>query len=446
MIRSRLVRAALLLLFFAVCIGIVCTLAFGVNNASLHAFAVVSRPAYVSAPDPISHAENGWVPQATLAYTGEPSPMIRAIVVHPARVDFVVAGKTIKIARQTVTTLPQLVQVVDNPAWLQMTNGVVQVNVAIIIEANATLDIVAPQVTTVHLLDAPGVLLGTRTGTLLIEGITITTWKDGRAQHYNAGGPHPSIVASREATMTIRQSHFVGLGWDWNASYGVSWMAGSHGGAWSSSFEYGFIGAYTDHVQGLTFDRCTFSYNALYGLDPHSTSANLTVSYAIAQFNRGNGIIFSNHVMDSIISDSNASFNGENGIMMDAGSSGNKIERNTVVGNQGDGIVTAQSPGNMLSANRITNNRVGIHFTGATSGDRLTNNILYQNELTQQGVPGGLPEDNVQAENGGQFVPRTIGMVWIVTALALVLLLLATALLRRRNRRRMLQVWTVRDI
>lgn len=439
MLRSRLIRAFLLLLFVAVCVGSVSTLAFGVNNASLHVFAVVPRPAYVSAPDPISNAENGWEPQATLAYTGEPSPAIRAIVIHPARVDLVVAGKTVKIARQTVTTLPQLVRIVNNPAWLQMTGGIVQVNVAVIIEANATLNITAPQVTTVRLLDAPGVMLGTRTGELLIQGVTVINWKNGHAQHYSAGAPHPSIVASREATMSIRQSHIVGLGWDWNASYGVSWMAGSHGGAWSSSFEYGFIGAYTDHVQWLTFDHSTFSHNALYGLDPHSTSSNLTVTYATAQFNRGNGIIFSNHVTNSVISDSNASFNGENGIMMDAGSSGNRIERNTVMGNQGDGIVAAQSPGNTLVANRIASNRVGIHLTGATGGNRFANNTLYQNAVTEQGVPGGLPQDNQQFENGGQFVPAAIQVVWIVTGSALLLLLLITALLRRRNRRRMVR-------
>jgi parallel beta-helix repeat protein len=105
---------------------------------------------------------------------------------------------------------------------------------------------------------------------------------------------------------------------------------------------------------------------------------------------------------------------------------------NLVSGNGSDGIVLANSSGNTVVDNTITRNRVGITVRGDTTGSTILGNTVTDNEMASQGP--SLLRDRAHG-NGGQWLPRRIGLIWL-SALALlgVLMGLTWAMQPRRGR------------
>jgi parallel beta-helix repeat protein len=154
-----------------------------------------------------------------------------------------------------------------------------------------------------------------------------------------------------------------------------------------------------------------------------------------AEGNQGNGIIFSNHVTASVIENSVSRDNGENGIMMDATSTGNTIRRNSVSGNRADGIVLSNSASNHIDGNQVRGNRVGVHASGSGADSQLlTNNVITHNVLASQGL--ALPAGNQATNNGGQWLPGRVVSIWVLTAVGFIVLVLITWYLRRRTHSR----------
>jgi poly(beta-D-mannuronate) C5 epimerase len=287
-------------------------------------------------------------------------------------------------------------------------------------------------VSEVQLKDMPSVFIGAQGGTLSFNGVVVRSipGDDLAASNYY----QPFVMATGKTTMNTTDSTFTGLGWDWNASYGVSWVEGATGRATGSTFTNSFIGVYTNGVSNLTFEGDKFTNNALYGLDPHTYSSHLTISHVTASGNKAHGIIFSNNVTASSITDSYSFKNGENGIMMDARSTGNRIIDNTVYGNTGDGLVTADSPNNAFANNVVTSNRVGLRLDASdTSSTTLTGNRFHNNGIASEGV--AVIGTNVASDNGGQWNWTVIKRTWLVAMLLILLIALLLRINMRRNMR-----------
>jgi poly(beta-D-mannuronate) C5 epimerase len=262
----------------------------------------------------------------------------------------------------------------------------------------------------------------------------VSSWQNGPVTDHTVDQPHPSVVAESGAVLAISDSTFTGLGWDWNGSYGVSWLSQSTGNVTGSTFEHNFIGAYTDQVTGLHFENDIFRDNLLYGLDPHSFSRNLVIKHVTAEYNRSSGIIFSNHVTGGVIEECVSTGNNENGIMMDATSTDNTIRHNLVVDNLGDGIVMSNSPANRFENNDVRGNRVGVHASGNGAANQLlTGNDVEANVVASQGI--ALPADtNAVRANGGQWLLRRVVFVWVAAVAGFTIMASVTWLRRRSNR------------
>jgi mannuronan 5-epimerase len=242
----------------------------------------------------------------------------------------------------------------------------------------------------------------------------------------------PFLLASQGSTMAITHSTFEYLGRDWNSSYGVSWSKKSTGSVTGSVFEHDFTGVYTNDSAGLRVTHDYFYHCSLYGVDPHSGSSRLVIEYDTADFNGRHGIILSNHVTDSVIAHDTTEGNGLNGIMMDEVSTGNKIIHNVASNNGSDGVVLANSSGNTVADNTINGNRVGITVRGETTGSTIMGNRVTGNKMASQGT--GLARNTAHG-NGGQWLPRRIGLIWLsALALLAVLLALTSGLRWQRNR------------
>lgn len=425
--RRRFFGMLTLLSILFVALGTLVTISAGIHPERNEAFAVVPRDAYRPAYNPIALAELGLPPDSNANDVGvtPASSAIRAIVIKPDRIAIMVAGKEIwhKDYDGSGIDLTQIVKVINDTSMIEETaSGRISLKVALIVRDTA-LTIGSPQVSEVSMVDAPSVFIGTQGGTLTFDTVTIQSVSSGGDTSYQ-----PFVMATDGATMNIVNSKFTGLGWDWNASYGVSWVENSTGSAENSTFENSFIGAYTSESTGIVFRNDIFRNNALYGLDPHTYSNHLTIDHILAEGNRAHGIIFSDHVTESTITDSVSRNNGENGIMMDELSTSNTITGNKVTDNTGDGLVTANSANNTFAGNTVSGNRVGVRL----SPEDGSTTKIFDNQITSNGLAGenaALDSSNTVTDNGGQWNRTVVFWIWfcVLAAILLTLLLLLIA-------------------
>lgn len=382
---------------------------------------VPTRPYYVPALSPIATAALGLPPTSTIAHMGKPSPSVRAIEVQPQGIQLIAGGKIVRTisTKTSAVSLATIRRDVDRPSWISETRrGEFTLRAALIFETGTRASIKAPQVTQVRLVDRPGVFLGFNGATSDIQGVAVSAVD---VPIFKGDEPpyRPFVVANGGSTLDIVRSSFTGLGYDWNSSYGVSWMS-STGRAVDSTFEDGFIGSYTEEAQGVVFNGDVFAHNFVYGLDPHTYSSDLVVTHNRAFDNVRHGIIFSKFVTGSTVSYNVSTHNGENGIMMDASSNGNVIEHNTVTDNRGDGVVLSGSKGEQIVDNVIEHNRVGVSvYSASSASDRVHGNTIARNVAPYQGLNSGGA--NTIFDNG---VHYKWVLWWVIPAFGLVMILL----------------------
>jgi poly(beta-D-mannuronate) C5 epimerase len=387
--------------------------------------------------DPISSAERGLLPTATAAHLGKPHREIRAILIEPGSIRLLVAGKP--VARIAVTgspvTLQDVVRAVHDSRWLSESRGVVTLRSALIADRGSKVLVSAPSTRELAFARKPNVFLGARHATLTLDGVVV------RAQRGNGRATRGFVVAQRHSTLVIRRSAFRSLGHDWNSSYGVTWASGSGGSVVGSSFSRCYIAIYTDAAHDLLIRGNVLRRNTLYGIDPHSRSTHITVVGNLSEGNGRHGIIFSQDVTASIVRGNVARANHLNGIMMDAHSTGNVVAGNLVEANHGDGIVLAHSGANTVVRNRIHDNRVGILVRGSRRHGLIRGNEISGNVLAVQGTTSA---GNTVRDNGGEWEPHRLAVIWIATVPATAALWLLTLMSRgtRERRRRRLRVAT----
>lgn len=411
-------------------VGTLITISAGIHPLSNETFHHIDRKPYQHAHNPIVLAQMGLPANSTQANTLPTTPAVRAIVAEPGTIKLLAAGKVIKQIPYTGASLdlPRIMQLVNDPAMIQEgSSGQIVLKVALIAR-HIKLTVGSPLVSEVRMVDTGSVFIGAEGGSLTFDTVTVRTIPsdDPSAEWYQ-----PFVMATDKATMDTRGSTFTGLGWDSNASYGVSWVEGSTGSVTDSIFEKSFIGVYTSEAVGMAFRNSTFRNNALYGLDPHTHSTNLTIDNVLAEGNRAHGIIFSEYVTASSITNSTSRNNGENGIMMDEFSTGNVIKHNTITGNTGDGLVTARSADNKFVGNTVTGNRVGIRLDPKDTATTavLTNRVANNGVASEHAL---LNSSNESLNNGGQWNWTVVRTTWIVVAGLLVLTALALTRTRRQ--------------
>jgi poly(beta-D-mannuronate) C5 epimerase len=437
--RSSQFAAVGVLLFIVTLLGY---LTFGITQPLnlLHGFATVPRPAFIPALDPIEAVQGG-IPfeRAIPDHYPTPSVEVRAIEVRAHKVILLQGGVVFRTANLRSDTLPSIVSAVNDHSWLTETApGVFRLSVALVYETGVSVSLSPPLVRTIDLADRSGTMIGFYFSKVLLRDVLITSPGAKRAQPL-APRFRP-YVESWGANLNVTDCTFDDLGWDWNSSYGVSFMTDSTGRVSDSTFENNFIGVYTYRSSHITFDGDSFLHNNLYGLDPHTYSSQLTIVHNIAEYNGAHGIIFSEHVTKSLVADNTSEHNGENGIMMDADSNGNVIEHNLSAHNRGDGVVLSNSSENSIIGNTLEHNRIGINVYGLiTHAPSASGNVITHNVASVQGFSFDL-RDNTTSDNvaqGNEAPPEwhlaiDYGL-WPLTAL----LFGAAVLLRVGERRRL---------
>ncbi|MDX6254030.1 MAG: mannuronan 5-epimerase [Frankiales bacterium] len=446
--RGRIgIGPVILVTIVALTLGVMGTWVFGRTYSGLELQkAPFGRLSYVPSYDPIQDVTLGLPMDSGSNKVQLPDKHIRALLVYPTSIILATGGKNSKVISTAtpVTTLAELVSLVDDPSWIKQTGSVITMYAAAVFEKGMHISVTAPTTTEVTMQADPGVFLAVNTRSRLdIDGVYIhasnqDTPNAGSRVAVRADLGRPFVLANDNSTMTVANSTFRYLGRDWNSSYGLAWEKGSSGSVSNSLFEHNFIGIYTDHTDGLKIEDSQFYFNSLYGIDPHSFSTNLLIERNISNYNGRHGIIGSDHVTNTIVRNNTTIGNGLNGIMMDEFSDGNHIEQNTVTGNKGDGIVMASSSKNLITDNVVEHNRVGLHVRGESSGNSFADNTVAHNQMAAQGV--SLHGNNGYG-NGGDWSAARIVAVWVITLLIAVLLVLATMANSLRRIRRSRMAW-----
>jgi mannuronan 5-epimerase len=414
----------------AVAAGILISLSAGIHPIVYRTFSVVPRNLIGVANSPIYLVEHGLPADSPKSHPLPRTTSARAIVVSRHSITLLSAGvKTHEINEvRPLTNLVQVVEAMRARNWISESgSGTVTLSAALIIHG-ADFTIGGDNVSQVRLADRPSVFIAVDSGVLNVDNVVVQSvgGHQPTGENYN-----PFVMAVGRSALNATDSNFIGLGWNWLASYGVSWMGGSTGRITGSTFEGGFIGAYSNQAVGLTFLYDTFKNNSLYGLDPHTYSKDLSIEHVTAEGNKGHGIIFSQHVTNSVIAYSTSRDNGENGIMMDLESSNNRIMDNIVTGNTGDGLVSTASGDNVFDGNVVRQNRIGVRITPASAASTTYDgNQVFANGLTSEGV--SLNGSNVATNNGGQWNRQVLRVTWIIVVAFIVWFAIARAVVARR--------------
>ncbi len=265
--------------------------------------------------------------------------------------------------------------------WIEETApGTFLLRVALVQAPGSALEVAAPAVRQVRLLDDPEVYISAMGATARFTGVTVTSWDPQRRRPARNSGSRPFVEYADGSDLWIVRSTFAHLGSDRASAYGVNWRR-STGGATDSVFHHNFFGAYTYQAQGLVFRGNVFRDNQLYGLDPHTGSRRLVVERNQAYRNGAHGIVFSEDVTDGVVRGNRSFANGDNGIVLDERSDRNTVSDNLVEGNEGDGIVLLGSSDNLVRGNVVRRNRVGIRVNLRSGDNRVQRNQLAGNRI-----------------------------------------------------------------
>jgi parallel beta-helix repeat protein len=319
-----------------------------------------------------------------------------------------VAGKIVLSAGSGIT-LPALSRLVNDPAALRETApGEWLLGADLEIGPGASLAVTAPAVRRLDLSSAPGRFVAVRVlgGKLAVTGTCVTSWDPGAGKADIVPTDGRSFLLARDgATMTVDRAELRFLGFGEVESYGLSWRTkGTTGRVTDSIISNLYYGVYSYEVGGLVVTGNEVYASTVYGIDPHTSSHDMTITNNIVHDNGKHGIILAEDCVNSMISDNVVYANGQHGIVLYQRSNGNVVERNESFRNGSQGINVNESSGNAIRDNKVYDNtESGIAVAQSSQDNVLERNDVRSNQ--QDGVRlvsrsgGTTVRDNVIGQN-----------------------------------------------
>lgn len=307
---------------------------------------------------------------------------------------------------QAILTIPSLMRLLQ-PYHAIVQNGPkeYQLLIPIYIKGNIRLDITSDTVTKLALKSGKNYAITALTlwdADALIEDTTITSfdpstslpdtdYADGRSFVRAYGDSRMDIIRSRlnYLGMSLDQAKdasvaqkipFVNQG----GIYGVSWRIpnGSYGQdittGWvqDSNFSNNYIGSFTFGASGMTWSHNLFSYNQLYGLDPHDDSNNALIEYNTFAYNKKHGFIVSKRCDYNLIQYNTSFGNGLHGFMLHEESAYNLVANNVAYNNLDNYVIYNSSFNELKNNNSYNPKGSNVRIDTGSSNDFLERNVL----------------------------------------------------------------------
>jgi parallel beta-helix repeat protein len=281
--------------------------------------------------------------------------------------------------------------------------GIWRISHSLFVARGVRLLISAPAVREVRLVSNPRhtASLIARNARLSFRGemgrrLVVHSWdSDFRAPDSYLLDGRATIAARHRSRLDARNAVFSSLGFYKGTVSGFALWARGHehgtGRIVDSIFTHNYNGAFTYGARAVRWIRNRFTYNAVYGLDPHTGSSEFLVQDNYAAHNRRHGIIFSHSCMRNVIRGNISELNGWHGIVLDDGkrndspSDYNLVHSNIVRDNGKVGIQLDGSSHNVVRANLISGGRLGVRVLGRSHDD-----FFSENEITGSGTAGAF--------------------------------------------------------
>jgi parallel beta-helix repeat protein len=194
----------------------------------------------------------------------------------------------------------------------------------------------------------------------------VTSWNTATNNYASPGSsgttPRAYIVAKSGGTgkMNIYNSHLAYLGYSNSGAHGLDYYGSPGSVIQDSEIDHNYRAFYSSGVGGIRFDRNVVHDNIEYGIDPHSGTHDMYITYNKA-YNNNHGIICSVMCYNMHIENNELYNNQRDGIFMDAGSHHSTI-KNNVIYNEEVGIQLPSLSYSEVSGNKISNSKYGIEL------------------------------------------------------------------------------------
>ncbi len=208
-------------------------------------------------------------------------------------------------------------------------------------------------------------------GTLIVDKVKITSWNTATNNYASPGSsgstPRAYIVSMSGGTgkTNILNSEIAYLGYDKSGSHGLDYYGGCNTTTLrcfiqNNNIHHLWRAFYSSGVGGITFTKNVVHDSMEYGIDPHSGTHDMDITYNKI-YNNNHGVICSVACYNIRITNNELYNNQRDGIFMDAGSHHSTIANNIIH----DEDVAIQLPSlsySQVYGNTITNSKYGIEF------------------------------------------------------------------------------------
>jgi parallel beta-helix repeat protein len=201
-------------------------------------------------------------------------------------------------------------------------------------------------------------------GTLKIDSVKITSWdatKNIYASTSTDGKTQRAYIVSKSGAtgkMDILNSEIAYLGRDVSGEHGLDYYGSDSSLIQNNNIHHNWRAFYSAGVGGITFTKNVVHDNLQYGVDPHSGTHDMYLTYNKV-YNNNHGIICSVMCYNMHIENNELYNNQKDGIFMDAGSHHSTIANNKIY-NEDEGIQLPSLSYSEVFGNTITNSNYGI--------------------------------------------------------------------------------------
>jgi mannuronan 5-epimerase len=278
------------------------------------------------------------------------------------------SSKTITVSCTTATRLTDVNNLLKNPGILKKeSTGVWLLAANLVVAKGANFVIDSVDTTWLKIRSDGSVAYGlVNYGNLNIKSVKVTSWNTDSNNYASPGSsgttPRGYIVAKSggTGTMNIYDSHLAYLGYSKSSAHGLDYYGSPGSVIRDSEIDHNYRAFYSSAVDKIRFDRNVVHDNIEYGIDPHSGTHDMYITYNKV-YNNNHGIICSVTCYNMHIENNELYNNQRDGIFLDAGSHHSTI-KNNVIYNEEVGIQLPSLSYSEVYGNRIYNSKYGIEL------------------------------------------------------------------------------------
>ena len=264
------------------------------------------------------------------------------------------------------TRLTDVNNVMQNPAILKKeSNGVWTLSANLVVAKNGNFVIDSIDTSWLKIISSSTKAFGLQNyGTLKIDSVKITSWdatKNSYASTSTDGKTQRAYIVSKSGAtgkMDILNSEIAYLGRDVSGEHGLDYYGGDGSLTQNNNIHHNWRAFYSAGVGSITFTKNVVHDNLQYGVDPHSGTHDMYITYNKV-YNNNHGIICSVKCYNMHIENNELYNNQRDGIFMDAGSHHSTIANNKIY-NEDEGIQLPSLSYSEVFGNTITDSNYGI--------------------------------------------------------------------------------------